>query len=183
MEKTVIDNNLKKLILSAMFLSIGVVLPLLTGSIKEIGDSLLPMHIPILLCGLVCGPKFGALTGFILPIFRALTFGMPPIYPNAIWMAFELATYGLVIGLLYSRFKQKSVKAVYISLIASMILGRVVWGVVKTLLLGIGSSQFGFYAFLIGGFVDALPGIVLQLILIPLIMAILNKFKLKTEKE
>ncbi len=183
MEKLYVNSSLKKLILSAMFLSIGVVLPLFTASVKEIGDSLLPMHIPILLCGLICGAKYGAITGFILPIFRALTFGMPPIYPNAVWMAFELATYGLVIGLLYSRFKQKSVKTVYISLIVSMISGRVVWGVVKTLLLGIGSSKFGFYAFLMGGFVDALPGIVLQLILIPCIMAILNKFRPKSEKE
>lgn len=183
MKKEVTKVNIKKIVLSAMFLGIGVVLPLFTANIKEIGDTLLPMHIPIMLCGLVCGEKYGALAGFVLPFLRAVTFGMPPVYPNAVWMAFELATYGFVIGLVYSKMKKKSIISVYISLIISMLSGRVVWGIVKTILLGFGNSQFGFYAFLIGGFVDALPGIILQLIIIPSIMVALNKFKLNFERE
>ena len=100
---------------------------------------------------------------------------MPPIYPNALWMATELATYGLVIGLIYSLFKNKNLKSIYISLISAMLSGRIVWGIAKTILMGIGGKSFTFALFITGGFIDALPGIILQLILIPLIMKIIIK--------
>lgn len=169
-----LKNKNIKLILAALFLSIGVVLPLLTSQIKEIGDTLLPMHIPVLLCGLICGGKYGFFVGLILPFLRSLMFGMPQIYPNAVWMAVELATYGLVVGLMYFKLNRKSIISVYISLITAMLLGRVVWGIAKTVLLGINSKPFTFALFITGGFVDAIPGIVLQLILIPLIIQIVN---------
>ena len=95
--------NLQKLVLSALFLSIGMVLPFLTMQIKEIGDSLLPMHIPVMLCGVLCGWQYGAAIGLMLPFLRSACFGMPPLYPNAVWMAAELLTYGLIIGLLYKK--------------------------------------------------------------------------------
>ncbi len=167
--------RLKKLIFAAMFLAIGTVLPLLTGQIKEIGDSLLPMHLAVLLCGFVCGGGYGALVGFILPFFRSVTFGMPPIYPNAVWMAAELLTYGAVSGILYSCFKKKDLFAVYVSLISAQISGRAVWGITKALLLGFAGNKFTFTAFFVGGFVDAALGIVLQLIFIPCIVTVINK--------
>ena len=165
----------KKLVLAAMFLSIGFVLPLLTGQIKEIGDTLLPMHIPVMLCGLICGEKYGFAIGIILPFLRSVVFGMPPIYPNAVWMAIELATYGFVIGLMYSKMNFKNTKGVYISLISAMLIGRIAWGISKAILLGVGGKAFTISMFLVGGFADAVLGIILQLILIPFIMAILNK--------
>ena len=122
-----------KPVLAALFLALGMVLPLLTGQIKEIGDSLLPMHIPVMLCGLVCGYKYGAAIGLVLPFLRSLVFSMPPIYPNAVWMALELATYGLVIGFIYMKLS-KSKLSMYIALIAAMIMGRIVWGISKMLL-------------------------------------------------
>ena len=167
--------KLKKVILSAMFLAIGVVLPFLTGQIKEIGNTLLPMHIPVMLCGLVCGAQYGLAVGFILPLLRSVTVSMPPLYPNAVWMAFELATYGFVIGLLYFRREKKSVKYLYFCLIMSMISGRVVWGIVKTILLGLGGNAFTLKAFITGGLLDAIPGIILQLVLIPCIITLINK--------
>ncbi len=171
------NSRIKNTVLSAMFLSIGFVLPLFTSQIKEIGDTLLPMHIPVMLCGLICGADYGLLVGFILPFFRSVVLGMPPAYPNAVWMAFELATYGFVIGFLYSRYKRKNLKSMYISLLSAMLAGRAVWGITKAILLGIGDSVFTFAMFISGGFIDALPGIVLQLILIPLIMNIIEKFR------
>ncbi len=171
------NTNLKKAVLSAMFLSIGMVLPLLTAQIKEIGDTLLPMHLPVLLCGLICGPWYGLSVGLLLPFVRSVRFGMPPIYPNAVWMALELATYGLVIGIMYIRRKKFSNGYLYLSLIISQLSGRVVWGVAKAVLLGVGGKAFTFAAFITGGFVDALPGIILQLILIPVILNIINTQK------
>lgn len=173
------NKNLRKLVLSAMFLAIGMVLPTLTMQIKEIGDTLLPMHLPVMLCGLVCGPWYGLGIGLMLPFLRSVTFGMPPIYPNAVWMALELAAYGCVIGLVYMLFKKKNTGSLYISLVSSMIAGRVVWGIAKAILLGVGGKTFTFAAFIAGGFVDAFPGIILQLILIPLIMKVIDKVREK----
>lgn len=97
------NKTVKNLTLSAMFMAIGVVLPILTGQIQQIGNMLLPMHLPVFLCGLICGWQYGAAVGFVLPLFRSVTFGMPPLFPTATATAFELATYGLVAGLLYGR--------------------------------------------------------------------------------
>ena len=107
----------QKLTLSAMFLAIGMVLPFFTGQIPKIGNMLLPMHIPVLLCGLICGWFYGLATGMILPILRSFIFGMPMLYPMAIAMAFELAAYGAIVGILYTRLEKKTTVSVYLSLI------------------------------------------------------------------
>ena len=169
--------EIQRLVLSSLLLAIGMVLPLLTGQIKEIGDSLLPMHLPVMLCGLICGWKYGFIVGLLMPFLRSVIFGMPPLYPNAIWMALELATYGLVIGLMYKIFKSKKITYIYLSLVISMISGRIVWGISKSILLGINDKPFPFSAFLIGGFADAVLGIIIQLILIPLIIELIKRTK------
>ena len=121
-----------------------------------------------MLCAVVCGWRYAACIGLMLHFFRSLFFGMPPIYPNAVWMALELATYGFVLGFMYFARKKYSRGYVFICLICSMISGRIVWGVSKALLLGLAGKQFGIQAFLIGGFADALPGLIIQFILVPL---------------
>ena len=171
--------NTKKLVLSALFLAIGMVLPLLTGQIKEIGDSLLPMHLAVMLCGAICGLKYGLFVGLVLPIFRSLTFGMPPLDPNAVYMTLELGTYGFVIGALYGSRKKRTVKYTYFCLICAMLCGRIVWGITKAILLGVANKPFGIKAFLVGGFLDAAPGLVLQLILIPTLLSLLERNKNK----
>lgn len=164
-----------------MFLALGIILPIFTMQIKEIGDTLLPMHLPIMLCGLICGKYYGFCIGLILPFLRSFMFSMPPLYPNAVWMALELAAYGFAIGTVYALFKSKNTLSVYISLISAMVAGRIVWGIAKTLLLGLGGKAFTFAAFIAGGFIDAVPGIALQLILIPLIFNIVNKTRKRGE--
>ena len=164
--------KIKKVVLSAMFLAIGIVLPFITGQIKEIGDTLLPMHIPVMLAGFICRWQWGLVIGLILPFLRSALFSMPPMFPNAIWMAAELATYGAVTGIVYSKSRK-----VYISLILAQLSGRVVWGVTKGVLLGFGGETFTLGAFVAGGFLDAIPGIILQLILIPVILEFINRKK------
>ena len=122
------NQNTKKLAYAALFLALCLVLPMLTGQIPQIGSMLLPMHIPVLLCGLVCGWQYGAAVGFVAPLLRSVLFGMPPMYPVAIAMAFELLTYGLVIGLVYRRMAQKGAAGVYAALLTAMAAGRLVWG-------------------------------------------------------
>ena len=171
-------NKLKNMVLAAMFLGIGLVLPFLTGQIKYVGKMLLPMHIPVLLCGLICGWKYGLSVGFILPLLRSMMFGMPHMYPNAVAMAFELATYGFVSGYLYSHSRWQCVRALYRCLIIAMIAGRSVWGIAEVVLLGIGNGGFTVAAFITGAFAEAFPGIFLQLIVIPVIMVSLYRAKL-----
>lgn len=165
--------NLLPLVLSSFFLALGLVLPFLTAQVKEIGDTLLPMHLPVLLCGALCGWKYGFTVGIVLPLMRSFLFSMPPLYPNAIWMMAELAAYGLFIGLLYKSGSRRL--GIYPSLLIAMLSGRVVWGVAKSILLGVGSKSFTVATFIAGGFVDALPGIILQLILVPLIVKTAEK--------
>ncbi len=169
------NKSLLNLVLSAMFLALGLVLPFLTGQIKEIGNMLLPMHIPVMLCGLVCGWQYGLIVGAIVPIMRSMIFGMPVMFPSAIGMAFELATYGFVIGYLFGHAKWKCIKSLYRCLAISMVSGRIVWGVVQCFLLGLGENGFTLTAFLTSSVLNAIPGIILQLVLIPAIMLVLGK--------
>lgn len=163
------------LTLAAMFMAIGLVLPFLTGQIKQIGSMLLPMHIPVFLCGLICGWQYGLIVGFVLPILRSVLFGMPILFPTGIAMAFELATYGVVIGWLYSHSRWQCVIALYRCMIMAMLAGRLVWGVVQIVLLGINGNGFTWQMFIAGALLNAIPGIILQLILIPTIMVALNR--------
>ena len=172
------NNSIKNMVLAAMFLAIGLVLPLFTAQLQQLGNMLSPMHLPVFLCGLICSWKYGFAVGFILPIMRSMLFHRPQMYPNAVAMAFELATYGLVVGYLYGRNKYKCIKALYKSLIAAMLAGRIVWGITEVVLLGISGGTFTFSAFITGSFVNSWPGIVIQLILIPTIMVALGKAKL-----
>lgn len=163
-----------KLVLSAMFVTIGIVLPFFTGQIQQIGNMLLPMHLPVFLCGLICGWQYGTAIGFVLPIMRSLMFGMPHLYPNAVSMAIELAFYGMVAGLIYSLFKKQNTLSVYAAMLPSMLLGRAAWGMTQIVLLGIDGNVFTWQMFMAGAFLNAIPGIVLQLVLIPAIISALH---------
>ena len=167
--------SIKKLTLAAMFIAIGMILPFFTGQIPQIGNMMLPMHIPVFLCGLICGWQYGAVTGFVLPILRSMVFGMPVLFPAASAMAFELMTYGLVAGFLYGHPKWQCVIALYRSLIVAMLAGRAVWGAAQIIFLGIGGNAFTWKAFMAGAFLNAIPGIIVQLVFIPAMMVILNR--------
>ncbi len=164
-----------KLVLSALFLAIGMVLPMLTGQIAQIGSMLLPMHIPVLLCGFICGYKYGAAVGFILPLIRTMLFGVPNLYPEAIAIAFELASYGFLSGFLFGRAKWQCIKMLYRCLIAAMLGGRIIRGIVQALLLGFKGNQLIVSSFISGVVIHSIPGIILQLILVPSIMLALHK--------
>lgn len=170
-------NNVKKLAVTAMLFAVGMVLPFFIGQIPAIGKMLLPMHIPVLLCGFIVGWQYGALIGFLLPIVRGLVFGMPPLYPNAVAMAFEMAAYGFVSGYLYSHARWQCTKMLYISLVTAMLAGRIVWAFAEVILLGIGGNIFTWKMFAAGAFLNAIPGIIVQLTLIPLIMVALRRAK------
>ena len=171
-------NKVLRLTLSAVFLALALVLPFLTGQLAQLGSMLLPMHLPVLLCGFVCGWPWGLAVGFVAPLLRFALFGMPPLF-TALAMAFELAAYGAVAGLLVKRLPQTTA-GLYTALIAAKLAGRVVWGLVSFVLyslLLVGNQPFTFAMFLGGAFLNAWPGIVAQLVLVPLVVLALRRTK------
>ena len=175
------NTNIKKLILAALFLAMALVLPFLTGQIPEIGSMLCPMHIPALLCGFFCAWPWGLMVGFVAPLLRSITFGMPPMFPVAICMAFELATYGAVAGALYQKLPKKK-SSIYVALLVAMVAGRLVWGAARFVCSGLDASAFGFGAFWAGAITTAIPGIIVQIVLIPLLVMALEKHNPAREK-
>ena len=169
------NSALKKLVLSAMFIAIGIILPFFTGQIPQVGKMLLPMHLPVFFCGLICGWQYGLAVGIILPVMRSAMFTMPVMFPTAIAMSFELAAYGAVAGFLYNRSKWQCIIALYRSLIIAMLAGRLVWGAVQAVLLGLSGNAFTLSAFFAGAFTTAIPGIILQLVFIPAVMVALDR--------
>ncbi len=165
-----------EMVIAALCVALGVVLPVAFHGIPNAGSVLLPMHIPVLLCGLLCGPAYGLACGVITPLVSSLITGMPPaaVLPS---MICELAVYGLVAGLLILLVRTGSQAAnVYISLVGAMLIGRVVYGVVNALIFRAG--EYSMTMWLTASFVTALPGIIIQLVLLPLVVLALRKAKL-----
>ena len=141
---------IQKMCLSAMFIALAFVLPFFTMQINEIGDMLCPMHIPVILCGFICGGPWGLVVGIISPILRSLVMTMPVMFPTAIGMAFELGAYGLVAGLLHKALPKKK-PYIYVSLISAMVIGRIVWGVARIVMFGFDFSNNHLFSILLPG--------------------------------
>ncbi len=164
-------NSTKKMVLAALCVSLGVLLPQALHAIPYAGQIFLPMHIPVLLCGFMCGGLWGLACGVITPILSSLIFSMPPV-PYLPGMVLELAIYGLAAGLLYRKLNLN----IYIALILSMLAGRVAYGLMNTLLFISGqNSEYSFAIFFTSLFVKALPGIIIQLVLLPVLVLGLQK--------
>ena len=169
-------NNLRKMIFTALLIALGIVLPMMVHTIPNAGSVLLPMHIPILICGMICGFPYGLAAGILTPLLSSMLTGMPPaaFLPS---MVLELATYGLVSGILAHIVRTKSNLAnIYITLIGSMLAGRIVYGILNALIFRAG--EYSAQIWLTSAFVTALPGVIIQLILIPAIVVALQRARL-----
>ena len=165
----------KKLVFTAVCAALCLVLPMAFHTIPNAGQVILPMHIPVLLCGLICGWPYGGVCGLIGPLLSSLLTGMPPaaMLPS---MMVECCVYGLVSGLLMRYVRTKyAVADLYISLISAMALGRIVAGFAKALIFTPGTPAF---AWVTTSLVSGIPGIVLQLVLMPLVILALTKARL-----
>jgi len=167
------NSQIRHLTWASMCLALCLVLPFLTGQIPQIGSTLCPMHLPVLLAGFLCGPWWALLAGAAAPLLRHLLFSMPPLV-TAIAMSFELAAYGAVSGY-FSRKLSKNIAGTYIALIAAMISGRLLWGIVRVIMTGVSGEAFTWAIFLSAAFTTAIPGIIVQLILIPILVSALRK--------
>ena len=166
--------SVRRLTITAMLMAAGMLLPFLTGQIQHIGNMLCPMHLPVFICGMICGPWWGLMLGALLPIVRSMVFGMPVLMPAALAMAFELATYGFISGLL-RRQLPKTLPMLFVSLIAAMLIGRLIWGVVCIPVDGFVSKSFTWQIFVANGFMNAIPGMILQLIAVPAVVTALER--------
>ncbi|MBQ8092268.1 MAG: ECF transporter S component [Clostridia bacterium] len=174
--------EIRRMIYAALYLAIALILPFLTGQIPQIGAMLSPMHIPVLLCGFLCGPVYGMLVGFIAPLLRSVLFGMPVLFPSAASMAFELAAYGFCSGELYRRLPSGK-WSVYVSLILSMIIGRIVWGIMRAIFAGFMKTDFTMALFISGALTSAIPGIILHIVLIPVLVVVMEKAGLSVNRK
>ena len=169
-----LKTNLNEMVRAAVLIAIGIILPLFFHTIKNAGSIFLPMHIPVLIGGFILSPAYAVSVGILSPLLSHLFTGMPP-FPFVFVMIFELAAYGFFTSLLYNKIKL----GLYPSLISAMLLGRIVniLGVYFIIHLFMG-KQFKLSIVLSGLFLKGLPGIIIQLLLIPLIIKALNKSSL-----
>jgi len=169
------NHAILRLLYASVCLALCMVLPFLTGQIPQIGSMLSPMHIPVFLAGFLCGPWWALVVGVMAPLLRHLWLGMPPLL-TAVAMSFELATYGAVSGLLYAKLPRRN-GSIYAALLSAMVLGRVVWGAVMLVISGLTESVFTWAAFLAGAFTNAVPGIIVHILLIPVLVMALCRAK------
>ena len=168
--------RIKQMVITAMCIAAGIVLPMAFHSIPRAGNIFLPMHIPVLMCGMICGFPYGLACGILTPFLSSLVTGMPPaaILPS---MLFELAAYGTVSSLLmhYTHMKNLFVK-IYISLISAMLFGRIFYGILNAVIFNAGN--YSMQIWLSAAFVTALPGVLIQILIIPVLVIVLQKAKL-----
>lgn len=162
----------RKIVLSGLFIGIGLLLPMIFHQFNMGGPAFLPMHIPVLIGAMFLGPIEGLAIGMITPILSSVLTGMPVLFPMLPIMIFELGFYGLTSGLLSKSLKVNT----YVSLISSMVVGRIVAGVVVFVLI----KFFGFkgaspFIFVKGAILTGMPGILIQLVAVPPIVNILRR--------
>ena len=159
------NSTTKKLVFCALCIALGVLLPMAFHVIPNAGSIFLPMHIPVLICGLFCGWQYGLACGILT--------GMPPamMLPQ---MIIELGVYGLVAGLCTKYIKvENELAKLYICLIVAMLAGRIINGLVNTFILS--TQGYTLAVFMSASFITCLPGILIQLICIPILVRTLNK--------
>lgn len=164
-------NPVKSVVVAAVCAALGIVLPMAFHAIPGAGNAWLPMHIPVMICGLVAGPAPGAATGLLAPVLSSLLTGMPaaPILPS---MTCELAVYGLVSGALGTHVRTGRLPLdLYVSLAGAMLAGRLVGGALQALIFLPGTYSLA--AWVTGYFVTGLLGIVLQLVVVvPIVVSL-----------
>ena len=181
-------NKTRKMIVmmayAALCLALCILLPFLTGNNRQLGNILSLMHIPVFLCGFICGPIWGGVVGFTAPLLRSLLIGMPPFPAVAVPMAFELLAYGVICGV-FMKFVFKKVKYpinLYLSLIVAMVIGRFIGIAAKFVLAGINHTTVAFGALMTDYFITALPGIAVHIVIVPLLVMALRRAKLTVEQ-
>ena len=173
------NSKTRNMAVTGMLVAAGLIIPFITGHAFGVpGTVLLPMHLPVYLMGMLCGPLYGLLGGIITPVLSSILTGMPAPYPMLPVMIGELAVYGLLGGLFYHSGKLK----IYPALLAAMILGRIVHGIIFAIMMFAGSKPVSF-ASVFASNIDGIPGTVIQLILVPVCVKAFEKLMERESKQ
>ncbi len=163
----------REIVLSGILIALGIVLPPVFHAFGA-GSAFSPMHIPVLIAGFSLKLPFAIMTGFITPVLSSFITGMPPLFPVLPYMVFELSAYSAAACMLH----RVTGKNIYVSLIISMMVGRIIAGIIVWLLVIFFNVKMpGPFAFICGSITGAIPGIIAQLAIIPGIVASLKKSK------
>lgn len=166
------NNKTNRIVLAGLLVGLGILLPFVTSHMFGVqGAVFLPMHIPVFLMGFLCGPMYGALGGLIIPLLSSLFTGMPPVFPMLPIMMGELLVYGLISGLLYHKTKMP----LYPAMLISMVCGRLMYAGIFGILMVANSGNLRALS-VTGAFVTGVPGIIIQLLLVPAIIFALKKY-------
>lgn len=165
-------NYVKRLVIAGLMLAVGVIVPYIFHTTGIPGTVFLPMHIPVLLGGFLLPPHLAILLGMLTPLLNSFISGMPVLFPIAIIMVFELGFYGLIASLLYRKLKIPS----FLSLIIAMIVGRMIAGATVFVLAAFFALELDPMTFIIGATSTGLPGIIIQLILVPTLIHSITKY-------
>lgn len=168
--------NTLNTVTTAMLCAVAVILASSMHAFMEMGVANLfsPMHFPILLVGILCGPIYGVIGGAITPIINYLTSGGTFNVQRMVPMMVELAAYGLMTGLLRKVFLKNHVTSKFfatIVLVIAMVVGRALHAIVKTFIVSNGQTFFAaLWTYFLADFTGTWAGIITQLILIPAIL-------------
>ena len=169
------SSKIKNLVFAALCCALCLILPMAFHSIPNGGQVMLPMHIPVLLCGIACGWPYGLACGIVGPLLSSLVTGMPPaaMLPG---MMVECGVYGLISGLMMRFLRTgRNLWDLYIGMVTAMAAGRIAAGFAKAWIFTPGISPF---AWVTTSLVTGIPGICLQLVLIPMVLGALTRARL-----
>lgn len=172
------QNRIRSMITAGVLIAMGILLPMVLHSIPNAGSIFLPMHIPVLLAGLLLSWPWALAVGILTPVLSSLLTGMPPMapVPMAVIMTFELATYAMVTSLLARLVKGDRPWTVLYALVPAMVAGRLVAGLVVWVLVGLVGIQMKTpWLFMSGGFVTGLPGLAIQIVILPTLYYLLHR--------
>lgn len=172
------NENVMKMVYGGVLIALGILLPQAFHVFgQEAGKMFLPMHLPVFMAGFLLGPLYGGIIGAVVPVLSSVLTGMPPV-PMVYFMLVELITYGIVSGLVMKKTN------VYVSLLTAMAAGRIIYGI--SLVVGVNlfhiHAPFANQAAFIGGIVTGIPGIVLQIVALPVLYGALRRGGLTFEK-
>lgn len=170
-------SSAKRSTITAVCIALCYILPLVFHAIGA-GSVFSPMHIPVLLCGLICGSGYGLFCGIAGPVLSSVLSGMPTT-TQLFYFVPELMIYGLFTGLLMKLVHTKKLLPdIYIALLLAMLAGRIIGGIAKALFYLSSGQAFTITAIAAGYFVSTLPGILCHLIVVPILVTTLMKARL-----
>ena len=164
-KENVQSKTIQKAVLCVLFIAAGLVLPMGFHRLG-LGTAFLPMHIPVFIGALVCGPWFGVIGALCTVSLSCVLTGMPPVFPVGVCMMVELAVYAGVSAGIMERRKYR-ISSLYMALAAGIVAGRIANGLANAAAAAFSGVQYSLSSFWEGTVVATAPGTILLLCIVP----------------